>query len=144
MVVYLLWMDAAYSRLMGSSGVVNIDKVELHLPCDATLFDATSFPRFIQRAKQGAQLVQARIQFQNIEATAPDTIDSIAMQTVLSALYLQIAAARHDLGGESNSNHDCQPCSRADMLSMDPKGDKIVSTVILLPRKYPALFHVQD
>ncbi|KAH7412944.1 hypothetical protein BKA64DRAFT_567059 [Cadophora sp. MPI-SDFR-AT-0126] len=144
MVVYLLWMDAAYSRLMGSSGVVNIDKVELHLPCDATLFDATSFPRFIQRAKQGAHLVQARIKFQNIEATAPDIIDSMAMQTVLSALYLQIAAARHDLGGESNLSHDCQPCSRAEMLSMDPKGDKIVSAVILLPRKYSALFHVQE
>ncbi|PVH77026.1 hypothetical protein DL98DRAFT_464261 [Cadophora sp. DSE1049] len=144
MIIYLLWMDAAYSRMMGSSGVVNIDKAELHLPCNAALFDATSFPRFLQRAKQGAQLVQSRIQFRNIEGTAPDTIDSMAMQTVISALYLQIAAARHELHGGSNLNYDGQPCSPAEMLSMEPKGQNIVSSVILLPRKYPVLFQGKD
>ncbi|KAH6698296.1 hypothetical protein BKA61DRAFT_682679 [Leptodontidium sp. MPI-SDFR-AT-0119] len=142
MIVYLLWMDAAYSRLMGSSGVVNIDKAELHLPCNATLFDATSFPRFLQRAKQGAQLVQSRIQLHKIQTTAPDTIDFMSIQTVLSASYLQVAAARHELRGQSNL--DSQPCSPAEMLSMDPKGDNIVSSVIFLPRKYPALFHGKD
>ncbi|PVH70627.1 hypothetical protein DL98DRAFT_394330, partial [Cadophora sp. DSE1049] len=144
MILYVLWLDAAYARLMGSAGVVNMDNVDVHLPCDTLLFEAGTFPKFLQAAKRGSKLVEARMEVRNILATAPPSLDCTSMITLVGCLYLKGATARHQLRGGNDDIWGTQSCSPAEILARDPMGDTIVPSIILLAQKYGNLLQKKN
>ncbi|KAH9204526.1 hypothetical protein DL95DRAFT_115659 [Leptodontidium sp. 2 PMI_412] len=144
MIQYALWLDAAYARLMGSAGVVNMDYVDVHLPCDTLLFEAGTFPKFLQAAKRGSKLVEARMDVRNLLATAPPSLDCTSMITLVGCLYLKGATARHRLRGGNDDLWGTQSCSPAEILARDPMGDTLVPSIILLAQKYGNLFQKKN
>lgn len=117
-----------------------MDKVELHVPCDALLFEATTFPRFLQAVKRGIPLTNPRLRIHDFQPSAPSTLDSTSMITLLSSLHLQAAGARHELLGGNNTLLESSSCTPAEVFAKNAKSEKIVSCVILLPSKYADLF----
>ncbi|EXJ96304.1 hypothetical protein A1O1_01430 [Capronia coronata CBS 617.96] len=139
MISCLLWMDLAYARIMGGPGMVDIDKVDLHLPCEAALFDAPSSNRFLllQAGQHGAQLMMPRMRVHMFHANPPATLTHMSMETLLVALYLQTVAIRHKW---HTPDHRARICSHEETLFADGKANGIIASLLLLPSRYAKLF----
>ena len=135
MICCLLWVDMGYTRLMGSAGVADIDKVELHLPCDGSLFEASTSHRFFQTAQRGAQLLAPRIQIHNFHINPPAALNHMAMETLLVGLYLQTAAIRH-----RSPIANFKTLEARESFTRSSKAKEVVKTVSLLPSRYGHLF----
>ena len=144
MILSLLWLDVAYTRLMGTAGVVEMDKVELHLPCEDILFEASNSTLFLQAAGCGAKLIMPRMQIRNFHAAAPPTLNQISVQTLLRALYIQVAAARTRLSAESTKLFEGRPFSPAKTLAMDGEANEVLTSILLLPTMYAETLRSRD
>lgn len=136
MIICLLWLDMAYTRLMGTAGVVEMDKVELHLPCDDTLFEASNSALFLQATGRGERLIMPRMHIRNFHAAAPPVLNRLSVQTLLRALYLQVAAARTRLSAERSKLFEDSPLSPAKALAMDNEAKDILTSIVMLPTMY--------
>ncbi|KAH8593151.1 hypothetical protein B0O99DRAFT_222582 [Bisporella sp. PMI_857] len=141
---FLLWIDAACTRIMGSGGALDMSKVELHLTCDAALFEAPTFSRFLQAAKRGMPLIQPRLRVQTFPATAPPTLDLSSMQSIVGIIYLQIAAALLELPSGKDTLWRSVSCSPAETLARDPMNENIFKAILLIPSKYADIFRGKD
>jgi hypothetical protein len=144
MILYLLWVDMAYTRLMSTAGVVEMEKVDFHLPCEDALFDAPTPSSFLQAAECGTQLTIQRIRIRNFHTAAPSTLNHISVQTLLRALYLQISAARTRLLAEKSSFAQIYPFCPAGTLAMDSRANDIVTSILLIPTTYSNLIHGEN
>jgi len=115
--------------------VADMDKVELHLPCESALFDAPTASRFLVAAQCGAQLMAPRMHVHQFHVDPPAFLDHMSMETVLVALYLQIAAIRHKLPLASSKFLEAR-----EILSKSSKAKDVVKSILLLPSKYAGLF----
>lgn len=140
MISCLLWMDMAYTRLMGSAGVVDISKVELYQPCDDALFDAPTSAVFLQLVNDGNQLIMPRVSFHNFYANPPATLSHFSIETSLVAWYLQIAAIRHRLRIGNYVPLEARSYSPADLFSQSRSARDVVVSLLMLPSRYPSLF----
>ncbi|KAF2796759.1 hypothetical protein K505DRAFT_157088 [Melanomma pulvis-pyrius CBS 109.77] len=144
MILYLLWVDMAYTRLMSTAGVVEIDKVDFHLPCEDALFEAPTSSSFLQAAECGTPLTMQRIRIRNFHAAAPSTLNHISVQTLLRALYLQISAARTRLLAEKSYFSEVDPFSPAAALVRDSRAKDIVTSILFIPITYSNLIHGEN
>lgn len=135
MIHCLLWMDMAYTRVMGSAGVVDMDKVELERTCEAALFEAPTSSKFLLAAQRGALLMAPRMRVRNFHTDPPPTLDHISMETLLVSLYLQTAAIRHKLPIANQASLDV-----LEIFSRSSKAKDVVKNTLLLPWKYSNLF----
>jgi hypothetical protein len=133
MILFLLWLDMAYTRLMGTAGVVEMDKVEVSLPCEAVLFEAPTTASFLKAANHGAQITMPRMHMQNAHAAVQSTLNHISVQTLLGALYLQSAAARHRLLAGNRTLLEAYSFTPAEAFAVDRKAKDIMTTLVLLP-----------
>ncbi|KAH7341212.1 hypothetical protein BKA66DRAFT_479189 [Pyrenochaeta sp. MPI-SDFR-AT-0127] len=144
LVCYLVLLDAACSRVMGSSGVLDCSQVELYLPCDEPLFDASTFARFAKLTQRGADPTPGRLRFQDFHSRAPLGLNTLAMQTVLSFLCLQVTAARHALPVGGRSIFESASCTLAEAFESDPQNKDMILAVIALPSRYAETFRNKD
>lgn len=86
----------AYTRMMGTAGVLEMDKVEVNLPCDDSLFDAPTTLGFLQ-ASEGSPTIMPRMHSSMICTILQSKLNRPSVQTILNVTYLQCAAARHRL-----------------------------------------------
>lgn len=133
-------MDIAYARLMASAGVVNIDKVELHLPCETVLFEASTSKRFLKDGQYGMQLVMPRMQVQSFHLDPPSTLNHMSVETVLVALYLQIAAIRNRPSTTLLKPSEVRSTNTLEPFPRDSKIRDLIASLLLLPSKYANLF----
>ncbi|KAJ5174160.1 uncharacterized protein N7482_000037 [Penicillium canariense] len=140
MISCLLWMDMAYTRLMGSAGVVDIDRVELYQPCDDALFDAPTSAVFLELVKHGTQLMMPRVSFHTFYANPPATLNHFSIETFLVAWYLQIAAIRHRLPIGNYVPLEVRSHSPPDVFSESRKARDVIASLLMLPSSYPSLF----
>lgn len=94
MLNYLIWLDMAYTRMVGTTGSVDMANLDLHLPCEAILFESSTPTRFFHLAQGGAPLAMPRMQIHDFHTCGPADLDSVSMQTLLSALLVQIVTLR--------------------------------------------------
>lgn len=137
-IVYLLLLDSAYTRLQGAAGVVDIDKVEIALPCDATMFDAPTFARFEELRKE-KKLVMPTISLRDFASSAPSAADPLSLQTILTLFYLRVSGARHRL-----SSAITQPHSPAEAFARQSNNEEWLRAIALLPRTYPQMLQNGD
>ena len=97
MILYLLWMDSAFTRLIGTMGVIDIDKIEIMLPCEPVLFEARTAAAFLLATDGGTPMAMPRMHMQHALGPPPAALNDLSMRTLLSALHLQISNARHRL-----------------------------------------------
>ncbi|KAH7129139.1 fungal-specific transcription factor domain-containing protein [Dactylonectria macrodidyma] len=129
-----VWLDMAYARLMNTAGVIEIDKVELHLPCDDALFDGPTSAAFLQAVQQGAQLTMQRMKFRNFYATSTPPLNDTSTQILLRGLYLRVIAVRTKLSGQESQYSDLHPASHIEALAAVDSGIKdIITDILLLP-----------
>ena len=95
MLDHLIWLDMPYTRVVASSFWIDMGKLALYLPCKASLFESLISTRLFQLADWGASLRMPPMQIHNFHISGPDIHDSVSMQTLLSALFVQINALRH-------------------------------------------------
>ncbi|RSL90020.1 hypothetical protein CEP51_000937 [Fusarium floridanum] len=133
------WLDMAYARLMKTAGVIDIDKMELHLPCDDELFDgSTTSASFLHAIQQGKQLTMPRINMRNIHATSPSTLNNNSAQILLRALYLKVMATRSRLM-EKTPHPEPRQVSPIEAFAMDSKAKSLLSDVLLLPATHGSI-----
>lgn len=133
------WLDMAYARLIKTAGVIDIDSMELHLPCDDELFDgSTTSASFLQAIQQGGQLTMPRINMCNIHATSPSTLNNNSAQILLRALYLKVMATRSRLL-EKTWRPGLRQASPIEAFAMDNKAKSILSDVLLLPATHGSI-----
>ncbi|KAH7139954.1 hypothetical protein B0J13DRAFT_505333 [Dactylonectria estremocensis] len=129
-----VWLDMAYARLMNAAGVIEIDKVELHLPCDDALFDGPTSAGFLNAIQQGAQLTMPRMKIRNFYTTSTPPLSDTSTQILLRGLYLRVIAVRTKLSEEENQCSDPHPVSHAEALAaVDSSIKDIITDVLLLP-----------
>ncbi|KAF2187334.1 hypothetical protein K469DRAFT_705027 [Zopfia rhizophila CBS 207.26] len=82
-----------------------------------------------------------RMNIRNFHAAAPSTLNHISVQTLLRALYLQIAAARTRLLAGNSKFPQAHSFSPAEALAMDSRAKDIVTSLLLLPTMYTSVIH---
>ncbi|KIW46274.1 uncharacterized protein PV06_01955 [Exophiala oligosperma] len=101
LIVCLISIDSAYTRMLDLAANIGIDRIEVVLPCDSALFDAPSASVFFQRVAAGASMLgeQADLGVATKRAKKPLSIqlDSLGLRTLLDVLVLREAAYRHRL-----------------------------------------------
>lgn len=144
MLNYLVWLDMAYARVVGSVGSVDMGKLDLYLPCEIVLFESPTSTRFFQLAEGGAQLMMPRMQIDSFHTCGPSALDSISMQTFLSALFVQIAALRHKspVGNSLLPEDPFAPTSGEPGKPSIP--ENIIPCLLSVPTTYAKIFQGKD
>lgn len=125
----------AYSRLMGTSGIIEIDKVEIHLPCDDSLFDdSTNASAFLRLIQQGAQMATPRINIRDFHMTSASKLNQNSTQTLLRSLYLRVIAANRGLSSKEGGASVSRSASPVERFAMDEGSKAIISDLVLLPK----------
>ncbi|EXK79822.1 hypothetical protein FOQG_15608 [Fusarium oxysporum f. sp. raphani 54005] len=133
----LLYLDMAYARLMSTSGVIAIDKVEIHLPCDDALFeDATTATAFLRSVQQGARITMPRMNARSFHVLSPSKLNQNSTQILLRSLYLRLIAAKARLSEKHGRNEHSQSISLAESFSTDDDYKTIIADVVLLPKAH--------
>ncbi|KAJ4113985.1 hypothetical protein NW769_004765 [Fusarium oxysporum] len=133
----LLYLDMAYARLMSTSGVIAIDKVEIHLPCDDALFeDATTATAFLRLVQQGACITMPRMNVRSFHELSPSKLNQNSTQILLRSLYLRLIAAKARLSEKHGRNENSQSISLAESFSTDDDYKTIIADVVLLPKAH--------
>ncbi|KAF5581447.1 transcription factor TDA9 [Fusarium pseudoanthophilum] len=131
----LLYLDMAYARLMSTSGVIAIDKVEVYLPCDDALFeDATTATAFLRLVQQGARIRMPRMNARSFHALSPSKLNQNSTQILLRSLYLRLIAAKARLSEQLGRSQQSQSISLAESLSADEDYKTVIADVVLLPK----------
>lgn len=128
-----VWLDMAYARLMDTAGVIEIDKVELHLPCEDALFDGSTSASFLHALQLGARVTMPRMNIRNFHATSAPSLNDTSAQLLLRALYLKLIAARTRLSDEDSRFSEGHSASPVEALSIDTSIKDIIANVLLLP-----------
>ncbi|ENH64081.1 Putative transcription factor TDA9 [Fusarium oxysporum f. sp. cubense race 1] len=133
----LLYLDMAYARLMSTSGVIAIDKVEIYLPCDDALFeDATTATAFLRLVQQGARITMPRMNVRSFHELSPSKLNQNSTQILLRSLYLRLIAAKARLSEKHGRNENSQSISLAGSFSTDEDYKTIIADVVLLPKAH--------
>ncbi|QKD60222.2 uncharacterized protein FOBCDRAFT_253260 [Fusarium oxysporum Fo47] len=133
----LLYLDMAYARLMSTSGVIAIDKVELYLPCDDALFeDATTATAFLRSVQQGVRITMPRMNSRSFHVLSPSKLNQNSTQILLRSLYLRLIAAKARLSEKHGRNEHSQSISLAESFSTDEDYKTIIADVVLLPKAH--------
>ncbi|KAG5764504.1 hypothetical protein H9Q72_007393 [Fusarium xylarioides] len=133
----LLYLDMAYARLMSTSGVIAIDKVEIYLPCDDALFeDATTATAFLRSVQQGARIKMPLMNVQSFHVLSPSKLNQNSTQILLRSLYLRLIAAKARLSEKHGRNQHSQSISLAQSYSTDEDYKTIIAGVVLLPKAH--------
>ncbi|RKK95909.1 hypothetical protein BFJ71_g8086 [Fusarium oxysporum] len=133
----LLYLDMAYARLMSTSGVIAIDKVEIYLPCDDALFeDATTATAFLRLVQQGARITMPRMNSRSFHVLSPSKLNQNSTQILLRSLYLRLIAAKARLSEKHGRNEHSQSISLAESFSTDEDYKTIIADVVLLPNAH--------
>ncbi|KAG7000759.1 hypothetical protein FocnCong_v012060 [Fusarium oxysporum f. sp. conglutinans] len=133
----LLYLDMAYARLMSTSGVIAIDKVEIYLPCDDALFeDATTATAFLRLVQQGARITMPRMNVRSFHELSPSKLNQNSTQILLRSLYLRLIAAKARLSEKHGRNENSQSISLAESFSTDEDYKTIIADVVLLPKAH--------
>lgn len=140
MVACLLWMDMAYTRLMGSAGVVNMDKVELHLPCDDALFQATSAAKFLRLALGGNQLVMPKVSLHSSPLDLPLNLSHFSIETLLAMWYLKISAIRYRLPIGNYVPLEFRSHTPVEAFTTSSSATRVISYLTMIPARYANLF----
>lgn len=130
----------AYARIMAGAGVLEIDKVELHLPYEAALFEAPTSNRFLQTAQRETQIRMPPIRVQNFHADPLPRLNHMSMETLLVALYLQIAAIRHRLSTGYPESCLARSTVSDEEFSTDNKTKDVIASILSLPSRSADLF----
>ncbi|KAJ4113804.1 hypothetical protein NW765_011411 [Fusarium oxysporum] len=132
----LLYLDMAYARLMSTSGVIAIDKVEIYLPCDDALFeDATTATAFLRSVQQGVRITMPRMNSRSFHVLSPSKLNQNSTQILLRSLYLRLIAAKARLSEKHGRKHS-QSISPAESFSTDEDYKTIIADVVLLPKAH--------
>ncbi|KAI5917620.1 hypothetical protein F4810DRAFT_695618 [Camillea tinctor] len=140
MIICLLWLDMAYTRLMDTSGVVEMDKVVVHLPCEDALFEATTSTAFIQAAKCGTQLTMPQLNVRKFHEAPPSALNHISAQTLLRALYLQVVAARARLAGTTQLS-TVYAFNPVEAFATDLRAKDIIASISTLSTMYASVIN---
>ncbi|KAH7153769.1 hypothetical protein DER46DRAFT_687300 [Fusarium sp. MPI-SDFR-AT-0072] len=133
----LIYLDMAYARLMSTSGVIAIDKVEIYLPCDDALFeDATTATAFLRLVQQGARITMPRMNARSFHVLSPSKLNQNSTQILLRSLYLRLIAAKARLSEKHGRNEHSQSISLAERFSTDEDYKTIIADVVLLPKAH--------
>ena len=130
----------AYARIMGGAGVLDIEKVELHLPCDVALFEAATSNRFLQIARDKARMTMPPISVQNFHTDLSPTLNHMAMETLLVALYLRIAAIRRRTSTGYQQPYLAWSSISDEEFTADHKTDGVIASLLSLPPRSADLF----
>ncbi|KAI8930862.1 hypothetical protein NX059_011879 [Plenodomus lindquistii] len=136
------WLDMAYARLLDTKAVIDIDKIELHLPCDDGLFDGPkTAASFLHAIEHGAQLTMPRMNFRNFQATSVSKLNDISAQILLRALYLKVSAARTRLLDQDVKVDELELASPVEKLVRDSDAKEIIADLISLPTTHDSVLH---
>lgn len=95
LVVCLISIDSAYTRMLDLAANICLDRIEVILPCDAALFEAPTAAAFFRRVESGVSPVAAQVDMSAISSGAILGFDVSAVKLLLDVLALREAAARH-------------------------------------------------
>lgn len=97
LVVCLISIDSAYTRLLDLAANIGIDRVEVVLPCDEALFEAPSASVFFRRLEQGTPMIASQVDLCEPQLEILSDLDFYGMKALLDVLALREAAARHKM-----------------------------------------------
>ncbi|KAI1023883.1 hypothetical protein LB504_004961 [Fusarium proliferatum] len=133
----LLYLDMAYSRLMSTSGVIAIEKVEIYLPCDDALFeDVTTTTAFFRSVQQGARMTMPRMNSRSFHVLSPSKLNRNSTQILLRSLYLRLIAATARLSERNGRSDHFRSNSLAESFATDEDYKTIIADVVLLPKAH--------
>jgi hypothetical protein len=144
MIVYLIWMDSAYTRLTGSCGVIEIEKIDVMLPCASILFEARTASSFLQATDAGTPMAMPRMHMQHVLGPPPAQLNDLSMRTLLSALQLQISNARHRLIVGNNASFEGECFVPAQAFATDVSAKYIGTILASLPGSHHQLVQSTD
>ncbi|KAM5374699.1 hypothetical protein ACJZ2D_006343 [Fusarium nematophilum] len=137
-------LDMAYARLMNTAGVIEIDKMELHLPCEDSLFNGSTSASFLHAVQLGARLTMPCMSIQNLHTTSAPSLNDTSAQLVLRALFLKMIAARTRLSDGDSQFSEPHPVSPAEALSTDTSFKDIVTNVVRLPTTHAVVLQSKN
>ncbi|KAK7420788.1 hypothetical protein QQX98_002592 [Neonectria punicea] len=139
-----VWLDMAYARLMDTAGVIEIDKVEFHLPCEDALFNSSTSASFLHDLQLGSRVTMPRMNIRNLHTTSVPSLNETSAQLLLRALYLKLIAARTRLSDEKRQFSDTVSASPVEALSTDTSVKDVIKSILLLPTTHPVVLESKN
>jgi hypothetical protein len=95
LILSLVRMDAAYARLLGTTGVVDPNQVNIVLPANSALFDSPNADQFFQDAKMAAVAMPViRMRHLVERALAREAMNGFLLQVILDYIHILISNAQ--------------------------------------------------
>ncbi|EXJ65598.1 uncharacterized protein A1O5_11125 [Cladophialophora psammophila CBS 110553] len=107
LVTCLISIDSAYTRMLDLAANIGIERVEVVLPCDSTLFEAPSANVFFCRVESGASMMTHQVDLAAVPlggGSSISALDSLGVRALLDVLSLREAAYRHKLLSKATSS----------------------------------------
>lgn len=95
LILCLILVDCAYTRLLDLAAIIGLDRVEVVLPCDVSLFEALDLTTFQTRSASNAIIMPLTDLTAIQQESSP--YDDFSLRVNLAVLSLGEAAARHRL-----------------------------------------------
>lgn len=133
LVVYLISIDSAYTRMLNLAAHISINRIEIVLPCNSALFNASSATAFFSRVQSRAALLGKQI---DLASAAGHTIsyisilDSLGLKTFLDVLILCEAAYRYKLLSRAPSSAKLLSFVPSLVYTRDVKASRIARALV--------------
>ncbi|KAK5199359.1 hypothetical protein LTR92_001833 [Exophiala xenobiotica] len=104
LVVCLISIDSAYTRMLDLAANIAVDRIEVILPCDSALFEAPTAASFWRRVEFGTSMIASQVDMSTLPHDSISELDLSGVKLLLDVLALREAAARHRLlfGGSAS------------------------------------------
>ncbi|PVH75631.1 hypothetical protein DL98DRAFT_562340 [Cadophora sp. DSE1049] len=143
LIVSLTMVDTWYSAMLHTSPIMRTDDIQIILPCDAALFQATTATKWAHLAATRHQICMPMVSLSNDMLTLPElnnTLEPLAMHGILSIIRLRISHDFHRLLSGCHRRADEQYFVPALTYDLDPRAKQTKSLVIHVMKSYDQLF----
>lgn len=97
LLVCLISIDAAYTRMLDLAANIGVERIEVVLPCESSLFEAPTAASFWRRVESGSSMIAPQLDMSRASHAAIAELDLTGIKLLLDVLALREAAARHRL-----------------------------------------------
>lgn len=143
LIVSITMVDTWYSAMLHTSPIMRTDDIQIILPCDAALFQASTATKWAHLAATRHQICMPMVSLSGDSLTLPElnnTLEPLAMHGILSIVRLRISHDFHRLLSGCHRRANEQYFVPALTYDLDQRAKQTKSLVIHVMKAYGPLF----
>jgi len=130
LILCLISIDSAFTFLLDLAGNIGLDRLEVALPCDSSLFDAPSAAAFFSKVESGSAIVMRQADLTKMSTEEVAGLTEYGLRVLLDVVALKEAVARHKVLPNPLAASAHFAFVPASMYAADKRTSKIAGTLV--------------